>query len=112
MVTVFEQGDIVYLNFDPQAGHEQKGRRPALVVSNNIFNRVCSLTMVCPITHTDKDHPLHVRLDERTKTNGVILCDQVRMLDLNSRQAAFVESAPSDVLAEVVDIIHGFIEIQ
>lgn len=112
MVTVFEQGDIVYLNFDPQAGHEQKGRRPALVVSNNIFNRVCSLTMVCPITHTDKDHPLHVRLDERIKTNGVILCDQVRMLDLNSRQAAFVESAPSDVLAEVVDIIHGFIEIQ
>lgn len=54
MVTVFEQGDIVYLDFDPQAGHEQRGRRPALVVSNNLFNRVSSLTMVCPITHTDK----------------------------------------------------------
>ncbi len=53
MVTVFEQGDIVYLDFDPQSGHEQKGRRPALVVSNNLFNRVSSLTMVCPITHTD-----------------------------------------------------------
>ena len=47
MVTVFEQGDIVYLDFDPQAGHEQRGRRPALVVSNNLFNRVSSLTMVC-----------------------------------------------------------------
>ena len=52
MVTIFEQGDIVYLDFDPQAGHEQKDRRPALVISNNLFNRVSSLTMVCPITHT------------------------------------------------------------
>ena len=60
MVTVFEQGDIVYLDFDPQAGHEQKGRRPALVVSNNLFNRVSSLTMVCPITHTDR-RCYHVR---------------------------------------------------
>ena len=84
MVTVFEQGDIVYLDFDPQSGHEQKGRRPALVVSNNLFNRVSSLTMVCPITHTDRHHPFHIRLDDRTKTDGVIMCDQVRMLDLNS----------------------------
>ena len=111
MVTVFEQGDIVYLNFDPQAGHEQRGRRPAVVVSNNVFNRACSLTMVCPITHTDKDHPFHVRLDDRTKTDGVILCDQARILDLNSRQAAFVETAPADILAEAVDIIQGFIEV-
>ena len=57
MVTIFEQGDIVYLDFDPQSGHEQKGRCPALVISNNLFNRVSSLTMVCPITHTDRGHP-------------------------------------------------------
>ena len=75
MVTVFEQGDIVYLDFDPQAGHEQRGRRPALVVSNNLFNRVSSLTMVCPITHTDKGHPFHIRLDDTTKTDGVVLCE-------------------------------------
>ena len=54
MVMIFEQGDIVYLDFDPQSGHEQKSRRPALVISNNLFNRVSSLTMVCPITHTDR----------------------------------------------------------
>ena len=84
MVTIFEQGDIVYLDFDPQSGHEQKGRRPALVVSNDLFNRVSSLTMVCPITHTDRGHPFHLRLDERTRTDGVILCDQARMLDLSS----------------------------
>lgn len=112
MVTVFEQGDIVYLDFDPQAGHEQKDRRPALVVSNNLFNRVCSLAMVCPVTHTDRGHPFHIRLDNRTKTDGVILCDQARMLDLNSRNASFEEKAPSDITAEAVDMIIGFVEIK
>lgn len=112
MVSIFEQGDIVYLDFDPQAGHEQKGRRPALVVSNNLFNRVNSLTMVCPITHTDRGHPFHIRLDSRTKTDGVILCDQARMLDLNSRNAGFVEKAPADIVAEAVDMIIGFVEIK
>lgn len=112
MVNIFEQGDIVYLDFDPQAGHEQKGRRPALVVSNNLFNRFSSLTMVCPITHTDKNHPFHVRLDARTRTDGVILCDQARMLDLTSRHAAFEEKAPDDITAEAVDIIVAAIEIR
>ncbi len=112
MVTIFEQGDIVYLNFDPQAGHEQRGRRPALVVSSNLFNRVNSMTMVCPITHTDRGSPFHVRLDERTKTDGVVMCDQARMLDLNSRGASFEEKAPADILAEAVDLIIGFLEIR
>lgn len=111
-MTVFEQGDIVYLDFDPQAGHEQKGRRPALVVSNDLFNRVSSLTMVCPITHTDRNHPFHLRLDGRTKTDGVILCDQARMLDLTSRRASFEEKAPADLTAEAVDMITGFLEIK
>jgi len=112
MVTVFEQGDIVYLDFDSQAGHEQRGRRPALVVSNNLFNRVNSLTMVCPITHTDRNSPFHLRLDDRTKTDGVVMCDQVRMLDLNSRRASFEEKAPTDILAEAVDLIVSFLEIR
>ena len=112
MVTVFEQGDIVYLDFDPQSGHEQKGRRPALVVSNNLFNRVSSLTMVCPITHTDRGHPFHIRLDERTRTDGVVMCDQARMLDVAARNAAFVEKAPVEIVAEAVDLIVGFIEMK
>lgn len=111
MVMMFEQGDNIYLDFDPQAGHEQKGRRPALVVSNNLFNRVSSLTMVCPITHTDRGHPFHIRLDQRTKTDGVVMCDQARMLDLNSRMASFVEKAPADILTEAVDLITAMIEI-
>lgn len=112
MVTIFEQGDIVYLNFDPQSGHEQKGRRPALVVSNDLFNRVNHFTMVCPITHTDRGLPFHLRLDGTTKTDGIVLCDQVRMLDLNSRNATFVEKAPPDLVAEAVDLITSFIEIR
>lgn len=112
MVKVFEQGDIVYLDFDPQAGHEQKGRRPALVVSNSLFNRVSSLTMVCPITHTDRGHPFHIRLDSRTHTDGVIMCDQARMLDLASRRASFEEKAPEDLTAEAVDMLFGFIEMK
>lgn len=112
MVSVFEQGDIVYLDFDPQAGHEQRGRRPALVVSNNLYNRVSSLTMLCPITHADRGHPFHVRLDGRTRTDGVILCDQAHMLDLSSRNASFVEKAPEELVAEAVDLIIGFVEIR
>lgn len=112
MVTIFEQGDIVYLDFDPQSGHEQKGRRPALVVSNNLFNRVSSLTMVCPITNTDRGSPFQLALDARTKTTGVVMCDQARMLDLASRHAAFVEKASADITAEAVDLIVGFVELR
>lgn len=110
MVNVFEQGDIVYLDFDPQAGHEQKGRRPALVVSNDLFNRVSTLTMVCPITHTDRRSPFHVQLDAGTKTDGFIMCDQARMLDLHSRRASFAEKAPAGITAEAVDILIALLE--
>jgi hypothetical protein len=71
-----KQGDIIWLDFDPQAGHEQRGRRPALIVSNQSFNNFSKLAIVCPITSRDKDHPFHIKLDDRTKTSGVILCDQ------------------------------------
>lgn len=108
---MIHQGDIVYLDFDPQAGHEQKGRRPALVISNKLFNTFCNLAMVCPITNTNKDHPFHVRLEEPLKTKGVILCDQARILDITARNASFIERAPSNVTAFVVDLVIGFVEI-
>lgn len=106
------QGDIVWMDFDPQAGHEQAGRRPAIVVSNDTFNRfVRTAAMVCPITSTERDIPLHVRLDGRTRTAGVILCDQAKILDLQRRNAEWIERAPDDIVSEVVDIVTGFIEI-
>lgn len=111
MVSIFEQGDIVYLDFNPQAGHEQMGRRPAVVISNNMFNRFSKMLMVCPITNTNKKHPFHVELDSRTKTTGVILCDQAKMLDLGARNASFAEKLPDDLLNEAVDMIYSFIEM-
>ena len=105
-----KQGSIIWLDFDPQIGHEQKGRRPALVISNNIFNNFSKLAIVCPITNVDKNHPFHIKLNDKTKTKGVILCDQVRTLDIKARKCEFIENVPEDILLEAIDIIYGFIE--
>ena len=108
-----QQGDIVWISLDPQSGHEQKGRRPALVVSNNTFNSFTrSFAMLCPITNTNRNSPLHVRLDSRTVTSGVIMCDQSNILDIDIRNAEFIEKAPADIIAEAVDIVIGFISIE
>ena len=108
-----EQCDIIWLDFDPQAGHEQKGRRPALVISNNTLNDFLrNGAMLCPITNTDKGIPIQVKLDERTKTNGVIMCDQAKILDLRQRNAEFIEKAPTDIIFEVADIVSGFVEVE
>lgn len=111
MAYIPQQGDIVYLDFDPQSGHEQKGRRPALVLSNNDFNSLSRGALVCPITNTNRGIPIHVPLDGRTKTTGVIMCDQVKALDMQSRNAAFTEKAPADLVAETVDIVIAMIEV-
>jgi mRNA interferase MazF len=107
-----KQGQIIWLDFDPQAGHEQKGRRPALVVSNRIFNNFSKMAIVCPITNTDRSYPFHIKLDKRTRTTGVILCDQTRTLDINARNYEYIETIPDDILFDVIDIINGFVEIE
>ncbi|MCL2603175.1 MAG: type II toxin-antitoxin system PemK/MazF family toxin [Defluviitaleaceae bacterium] len=104
------QGDIIILNFDPQAGHEQKGRRPALVVSNVEFHKRTNLAMVCPITNTLSGFPTHVTLDHRTRTRGEIMCEQVKCLDPAARNAVFAESVSDYILDEVTDIICAFVE--
>ncbi len=108
-----QQGDIVWVNLEPQAGHEQKGRRPALVISNNTFNNFTrKMAMVLPITNTNKNLPIHIQLNEKTKTTGVILCDQAKVLDLEKRDAEFIEKVPKSILLEAVDIVYGIIEIE
>ena len=104
------QGDIVMLDFNPQAGHEQAGRRPALVISNSSFHRHTGLAIFCPITNQVKDYPLHVRLDERTKTTGEILCEHVKSLDYNARRIDFIEKLPDDLLSEALDRIRMSID--
>ena len=99
------QGDIITMDFSPNSGHEQAGRRPALVISNDFFNQVTNLALVCPITHTNRPFPLHVSLDERTKTTGVILCEQIKSLDLTARNASFTEKAPGEILSDCIERI-------
>ena len=106
-----KQGDIIKLNFNPQAGHEQFGYRPAVVLSNNFFNQKTNLTIVCPITNTNNKFPLHIPLDERTQTTGVILCEHIKALDLTSRQYKIIEKLPKDLLELAVNIVFSEIEI-
>ena len=105
-----KQGDIVYINFDPHAGHEQKGRRPGLIVSNEDFHKRARMAMVCPITTSISGFPMHVTLDERTRTTGEIMCEQVKCLNLNARQAEYEEFVSDDIMEEVIDLICSFIE--
>lgn len=105
------QGDIIKVSFDPQKGHEQKGFRTAVVLSNDEFIRRTKLAIVCPITNTDNKFPLHVRLDDRTKTTGVILCEHIRTLNLTSREAKKVEKLPEDILRRVLDIVAAELDL-
>ncbi len=105
-----KQGTIIALNLDPQKGHEQAGYRPCLVISNEVYNDYTKLAIVCPITNTDRNIPLHIKLDDRTTTKGVIMCEQMKSLDINSRGYKMLEILPKDILSEVLDICFGFIE--
>lgn len=104
------QGDIIKVNFNPQRGHEQAGYRPALIVSNNFFNQKTNLVISCPITNTDNNFPLHIRLDERTETTGVILCEHVKTLDLEARGFTYIEKLPADIFSKVVEVLVAEIE--
>jgi len=104
------QGDIIKINFNPQSGHEQAGYRPAVVVSNNFFNNVTKLAIVCPITNSSRDFPLHIALDERTRTTGSIMCQHIRTLDVESRGYSFVERLPEDILKKVTNVVFAEIE--
>jgi mRNA interferase MazF len=99
------QGDLVALDFDPQSGHEQKGRRPALVVSKDAFNRGTGMAICCPITNTDRGIPFHVSITARTSLTGFVMCEQVKSLDFKSRRMKRIERAPTDVLEDVLAII-------
>jgi len=96
-----DRGDIVWLQFDPQAGHEQAGRRPAFVVSPRAYNRKVGLALFCPISSRVKGYPFEVALSEGGKVDGVILSDQMKSLDWRARKASRVDRATDDVVQEV-----------
>jgi mRNA interferase MazF len=96
------RGDILWLQFDPQAGHEQAGWRPALVISPQSYNGKVGLALMCPITSKAKGYPFEVSLPDNLKVNGVILADQIKSLDWKIRQAKFACEVPVDIIHEVL----------
>lgn len=105
MSYVPRRGDLIWLTFDPQAGHEQAGRRPAFVLSPELYNRRAGLCLVCPVTSKAKRYPFEVALPETLPLTGVILADQIKSLDWKARKAHFAAQAPSDVTEEILALI-------
>jgi mRNA interferase MazF len=99
------RGDLIVLTFDPQSGHEQMGRRPALVLSKYLFNRKTGLAIVCPVTRTDRDFPFHVPVPGGSRVSGFIMVEQLKAIDYRSRKARKLETAPEELLSEVLAIL-------
>ena len=97
-----ERGDAVWLEFDPQAGHEQAGRRPALVVSPAAYNSKVGLALVCPITSHVIGYPFEVPLPPSSKVTGVVLADQIKSLDWRARKARLILQLPVHVTQQVL----------
>lgn len=104
-----EKGDFVAVTFDPQSGHEQRGRRPALVVSNTLFNQRTGLAIVCPITNTDRAYPFHVAITHNTDVTGFVMVEQVKSIDFKARKARLIGKASDDVLDQVLSILDACI---
>ncbi len=102
MKYVPKRGDFILLHFDPQAGHEQMGTRPALVISHDAFNREMGFVFVCPVSNTTRRNPFYVPIEGGKRVTGVIMADQLRSLDYRARKAAFIWKCPENMLNEVL----------
>ena len=96
-----DAGDLVWLTFDPHAGHEQRGRRPALVLSPRLYNAKTRLAIACPITSHAKGYPFEVSLPGGGRIAGVVLADHVKNLDWEARRVVFEAKAPPELVADV-----------
>jgi mRNA interferase MazF len=97
-----KRGDVVWLHFDPQAGHEQAGRRPAVVLSPESYNQKTSLALFCPITGQIKGYPFETPLPPALAVRGVALCDQIKSLDWAARKAEFICELPEEILDDIM----------
>lgn len=98
-------GDFVYLSFDSLAGHEQRGRRPAFVISKYLFNKVTGFAIVCPVTNTFRNIPFHIKLPDSSRLTGVTMVDQVKSVDYRARKITFIEKAELSFLDEVLSVL-------
>ena len=105
MAYVPDRGEVIWLEFNPQSGHEQAGHRPALVISPKIYNSKTSLALVCPITSQVKNYGFEVAIPSGFTISGVVLADQIKNLDWNARNAKYVCTLPNDTVADVIEKI-------
>jgi mRNA interferase MazF len=103
------QGDIIAITFNPQSGHEQRGRRPSFVVSKDLFNQSTGLAIVCPITNTERGFPFHIPILKESKLTGFIMVEQVKSVDFQSRRAKRIEHSSDELLSEVLSILDACI---
>lgn len=108
-VYVPRQGDFIAIAFEPQTSHEQSGRRPALVISHDLFNQHAGLAIVCPITNTRRDYPFHVAIPEGSDVTGFVMVEQVRSIDFRTRRAKRTGKAPDQVLQEALSLLDACI---
>ncbi|HUF11062.1 MAG TPA: type II toxin-antitoxin system PemK/MazF family toxin [Rhodothermales bacterium] len=99
------KGDVVSLFFDSTSGSEQRGWRPALVISNDLFNERTGISIVCPITRSDRGYPFHVSLDQVDGIEGLVMVDQIRSVDFKARRARRVAVVPRSLIDEVLAIL-------
>jgi len=104
-----KKGDFVAVTLDPQSGHEQRGRRPALVVSNTLFNEQTGLAIVCPVTTTDRGYPFHVAVTDSPQVAGFVMVEQVKSIDFQTRKAKQIGKASEGVLDTVLSILDACI---
>lgn len=105
-----EQGDLVYLDFNPTKGHEQKGFRPAVVISSNVFNKNTKMVIVCPITSNEKEFPTHYKLEDTKDVHGSVLCEHIRSIDYEIRNLKFAEKLTQNDLISIITLLNACIE--
>ena len=106
-----KQGDIVRINFGPVMGHEEDKLRPGLVVSNDDYNSYCGgIVLICPISHA-KDFPLHIELPKGMMTDGKVLCEHIRALDINARAFSYVETVPDEFMEDISNILKACVDV-
>lgn len=105
-----KKGDIVFLDFNPTKGHEQKGYRPAIIISNNVFNKNTKMVIVCPITSNEKEFPTHYLLKDSKEVKGSVLCEHIRSIDYEIINIKFVEKSSKNDYDEIIMLLNACIE--
>lgn len=106
-----KRGDVVWISFTPQAGHEQAGHRPALILSPQSYNRKVGLAILCPITNQIKGYPFEVRIPSGLKASGAVLSDQVKSMDWRARKASLLCTLPDTAVRQVLNKVGTLLDV-